>query len=55
MSAKSNEREEEIALLRKQLRAGMTIYTCLRSVSSSGMSRTLDLYYVENGEIFRIT
>jgi hypothetical protein len=55
MSAKSNERDDEVALLRKQLRAGMTIYTCLRSVSSSGMSRTLDLYYVENGEIFRIT
>ena len=55
MSAKSDEREEEIALLRRQLRAGLTIYTCLRSVSSSGLCRTLDLYYVENGEITRIT
>ena len=54
-SAESNEREEEVALLRKRLRAGLTIYTCLRSVSSSGMSRTLDLYYVEKGEIVRIT
>ena len=55
MSAKTDEREEAIAWLRSQLHPGLTIYTCLRSVSSSGMSRTLDLYYVEKDEIQRIT
>jgi len=52
---KAHERDEEIASLRKNLRSGTTIYTVLRSVSASGMSRCLDLYYVDHNEIARIT
>lgn len=52
---KAQEREEAIASLRENLRAGVTIYTVLRSVSKTGMSRCLDLYYVDHNEINRIT
>lgn len=55
MKTKSAEREEAIAYLKAQLRPGLNLYTCLRSVSSTGMSRTLDLYYVSGDEILRIT
>ncbi|RRJ96394.1 hypothetical protein Ga0100231_021170 [Opitutaceae bacterium TAV4] len=52
---KAHERENAIASLKETLRPGMTIYTVLRSVSASGMSRTLDLYYVKEDKIIRIT
>jgi len=55
MKTKSAEREEAIACLKAQLRPGLILYTCLRRVSSTGMSRTLDLYYVSGEEILRIT
>jgi len=52
---KTHQREKAVASLRECLRPGMTVYTVLRSVSSSGMSRCLDLYCVNHGEIIRIT
>lgn len=52
---KTQQREKAVASLRECLRPGMTVYTVLRSVSSSGMSRCLDLYCVKQGEIIRIT
>jgi hypothetical protein len=55
MKTNSAEREEAITYLKSRLRPGLTLYTCLRSVSSTGMSRTLDLYYVSGKEIARIT
>ena len=50
-----HERDEAVAYLRKKLRPGTTVYTVLRSVSASGMSRCLDLYCVHQGEIIRLT
>jgi hypothetical protein len=52
---KAHEHKDAIASLKETLRSGMTIYTVLRSVSTSGMSRTLDLYYVKEDKIIRIT
>lgn len=52
---KSNKRDEAITSLRKSLKKGDTLYTVLRSVSASGMSRTLDVYHVKDGEILRLT
>lgn len=40
--------------LRKMLKPGDTVYCMVRSVSSSGMSRTMSLYIVENGVIRNI-
>ena len=37
--------------LRKMLKPGATVYTVLRHVSSSGMTRRIDLYTVRKGEI----
>jgi len=45
MSKKAmQERDEAIAQLKKFLKPGDTIYTVLRHVSKSGMSRDIDLY-----------
>jgi hypothetical protein len=55
ISAKEAERNKAIISLKNYLRPGTTVYTVLRSVSASGMSRTLDLYVVINSEIVRIT
>ena len=33
----------------------MTVYTVLRSVSATRMSRSLDLFYIKKGEILRLT
>ena len=55
MKTKSAEREKAIAYLKARLSPGLVLYTCLRSVSASGMSRTFDLYYVSEQEIIRIT
>lgn len=49
------ERDEAIASLKQRLKTGTVVYTVLRSVSDSGMSRTLDLYVVAKHEIVRIT
>lgn len=48
-------RDEAIASLKRRLKPGTVVYTVLRSVSDSGMSRTLDIYVVAKGEIVRVT
>lgn len=40
---------EAIEHLRKVLKPGDTVYTVLRHVSRSGMSRNIDLYYISAG------
>jgi len=55
LTAKEIERQKAIAALKENLNTGTTIYTVLRSVNPSGMSRTMDLYVVANGEILRLT
>lgn len=42
-------------LLTHYLTEGATVYTVLRSVSGSGMSRTMSLKVVENGKIIDLT
>lgn len=42
-----SERDEAIQSLRETLKPGDTVYTVLRSVSRSGMSRDIDLYKLE--------
>ncbi len=47
---KRQERQEYADRLRKWLPPGTTVYTVLRNVSRSGMSRRIDLYAWVNGE-----
>lgn len=42
------ERAEAIEKLRTMVRPGATVYTLLRRVSGSGMSRSIDLYIMED-------
>ena len=44
-----SERDEAIARLRETLKPGDTVYTVLRSVSRSGMTRGIDAYKIEDG------
>lgn len=44
ISAAETERNDSIAALRKILKRGDTVYTVLRKVAPSGMSREIDLY-----------
>lgn len=39
----------------RRTRKSLTVYTAIRSVSRSGMSRTMDLYVIRDGELRRIT
>lgn len=54
-SAKKSEREEAIEYLKEQIKPGDTIYTILRHVSKSGMSRLIDLYLMKGNQPFRVT
>ena len=47
MTAKEKERNEAIKHLRKIIKPGDTVYTVLRHVSRSGMTRGIDVYIVE--------
>lgn len=47
---KERERAEAINELREILRPGDTVYTILRHVSKSGMSRDISILIVRNGE-----
>lgn len=47
--AQQEERAKALETLHKMLNPGDTIYTVLRHVSRSGMSRRIDLYKVTNG------
>lgn len=55
MTTRQRERSEQIAKLRKLLKSGTTVYTVLRRVSSTGMTRLIDLYVIAEGDIVRIT
>jgi len=48
--AQQSERDEFIAKLRETLKPGDTLYTVLRSVSRSGMSRVIDVYHFTTGD-----
>ena len=43
----ATDRTEALTELRKILSPGQTVYTVLRSVSASGMSRTMDLFIID--------
>ena len=49
------ETAESIATLRKLLKPGTTVYTTVRHVSSSGMSRRISIFVARKGEIVPIT
>lgn len=49
-SAAKQEREKAIGELRKILKPGQTVYTVLRHVSASGMSRAISLCVVDGPE-----
>jgi hypothetical protein len=57
--ARSKYSRQDIANAREQLdnilKPGSVVYALIRHVSSSGMSRDIDLYTVRGGEILRIT
>lgn len=46
----ADEKAEAARELRKLLKPGDTVYTVLRHVSSSGMSRRIDLYCIKNNK-----
>lgn len=50
MKATAQERLDALAELRAFCPPGSTVYTILRSVSRSGMSRVIDLYTIRDGE-----
>lgn len=50
MTTRERERQEAIERLRAFLKPGDTVYTIVRHVSSSGMSRVIDLYAMLNNE-----
>lgn len=50
MTRKDAERQEAIESLRKMLKPGDTVYTVLKHVSRSGMSRKIDVYCILDGE-----
>lgn len=59
-ASKKEQKALDVAYAREQLLThylteGDTVYTVLRSVSSSGMSRTMSLKVVEDGRIVDIT
>lgn len=51
----ATERAEFLAELATLCPKGTTVYTVLRSVSASGMSRKIDLYVIRDNEPRRIT
>jgi len=55
MNAKETERQDAIEELRKVLRPGDTVYTILRHVSRSGMTRGIDVYRMADKQPVWIT
>jgi hypothetical protein len=53
--AKRDEIVEAVMYLRKRIKPGDTVYTVIRKVSSSGMSRKMSLFIVKQGEIWDVT
>jgi hypothetical protein len=54
-SKQANERDNAITSLRSLLSPGDTVHTIIRSVSSSGISRTMSLYVVKDNRLVNIT
>jgi len=54
-SEKKERKAESITRLQGLLSSGDTIYTILRHVSASGMSRTIAMYAVKDGRLIRLT
>ena len=54
-SQKEAERADAIAALKESLNQGDTVYTILRRVSASGMTRYLDVYAIKNNQPHRLT
>ena len=52
---KQQDKSEAIENLRQWLIVGDTIYTVLRHVSASGMTRYIDLYVIRDGRPLRLT
>jgi hypothetical protein len=51
----TDERKVEIiAELRRDLPEGSTVYTTVHTVAQSGMSRTMTLFAVVNGEVYNL-
>lgn len=55
VSAKEREKQAAIEELRRTLKPGDTVHTVLRRVSASGMSRRIDLYKLDNGDMRYLT
>ncbi len=53
--ALTSEQTKALEFLRRFLRKGTKVYTVLRHVSTSGTSRFIDLYVVNQNEPIRIT
>ena len=47
--------EKELAYLREALKPGSEVYTTVKQVAKSGMSRTMTLHIVQDGRIHGIT
>lgn len=41
--------------LLEMFKPGDTVYTCLRSVSASGMTRTFDVFKISDGEVLNVS
>lgn len=50
MRISKTDREESLAILREHFKPGQTVYTVLRHVSASGMSRDISVLTVEGNE-----
>ena len=55
MSTKAQDKAEAIEWLRSMMDIGNTVYTVLRHVSASGMTRYIDLYVIKDNRPLRIT
>ena len=54
-SEKEAQKAESIAVLRRVLRRGSTVFCTLRDVSRSGMSRRIKFFVVRKGEVSNIS
>ncbi|OAM88504.1 hypothetical protein OH491_10490 [Termitidicoccus mucosus] len=55
LTKKETECAEAVASLKKWLKPGDTVYTILRHVSASGMSRGMDVYTISGNKPRRLT
>lgn len=52
---KKSEIDEARATLREWIKPGQTIYSCLRSVSASGMFRLITVHIIKDGDLLDIS